>query len=115
VRQGLRELKEGRVVAVFGDEGREGRLMAPFFGRPPHVAGNLAVAARLARATDAVIVVNHVLRLPGNRFRVVFHPPRRLPPGRRDLLADVVELNGWIEPIIRENLDQWFFLDDAVD
>jgi KDO2-lipid IV(A) lauroyltransferase len=115
VRQGLRELKEGRVVAVFCDEGREGRIMAPFFGRPPHTEGNLAVAARLARATDAVIVVNHVLRLPGGRFRVVFHPPRRLPPGRRDLLADVVELNGWIEPIIRENLDQWFFLDDALD
>lgn len=115
VRQGLRELNEGRVVAVFGDEARAGRLMAPFFGRAPHTRGNLAVAARLARATDAVIVVNHVLRLPGNRFRVVFHPPRRLPPGRRDLLADVVELNGWIEPIIRENLDQWFFLDDALD
>lgn len=115
VRQGLRELKEGRVVAVFADEARDGRLMAPFFGRPPHTQGNLAVVARLARAADAVIVINHVLRLPGNRFRVVFHPPRRLAPGRRDLLADVVELNGWIEPIIRENLDQWFFLDDALD
>ncbi len=115
VRQGLRELKEGRVVAVFGDEAREGRLMAPFFGRPAHMRGNLAVVARLARAADAPIMLSHVLRLPGHRFRVVFHPPRRLPPGRRDLLADVVELNGWIEPIIRENLDQWFFLDDALD
>lgn len=119
VRQGLRELREGRVVAVFGDEARAGRLMAPFFGRPPHTRGNLAVAARLARATDAVIVVNQVLRLPGNRFRVVFHPPRRLPPraetGEAALLADVALLNEWIEPAILPHLDQWYFLDDALD
>lgn len=115
VRQGLRDLKEGRVVAVFGDEARDGRLMAPFFGRPAHTQGNLAVVARLARAADAPVLVSHVLRLPGNRFRVVFHPPRRLRPGGQNLLADVIELNGWIEPTIRENLDQWFFLDDSLD
>jgi KDO2-lipid IV(A) lauroyltransferase len=60
-----------------------------------------------------------VLRLPGNRFRVVFHPPRRLPPraetGEAGLLADVALLNEWIEPAIRPHLDQWYFLDDALD
>lgn len=115
LRQALRDLKEGRVVAVFADEARGGRLMAPFFGRPPHTRGNLAVVVRLARQSGAPILVSQVLRQPGGGFRVLFHPPRHLTAPEADVLADVVELNGWIEPIIRENLDQWFFLDDSLD
>jgi lauroyl/myristoyl acyltransferase len=32
-----------------------------------------------------------------------------------DLLADVAALNALIEPLILAHLEQWFFLDDALE
>ncbi|MCV9963066.1 lipid A biosynthesis lauroyl acyltransferase [Pararhizobium sp. BT-229] len=105
--------REG-VVMLFGDEGFDGRIMAPFFGRPPHLSGNLAIAIRLARHSGALIVPAYVIRRRGAHFTCRWLPPIR--PAETDdpgatLAGDVERLNAVIEPIIRKYVSQWHFLD----
>jgi len=116
VREAMRRLRQNRVVMIFPDEGLRGRALGPLFGRPPHTQGNLAVAARLARHTDAAFVICHSRRIAPCRFRLDFSAPFTLPPqaGRADVLADVAFLNGYVEPVVRANLPRWYFLDEAI-
>lgn len=118
-RQGVHDalalLRENGTVAIFPDEARRGKTMAPLFGRPPHDRGNLAIAAKLARKTGAQIVVAYSRRIKGAWFRLCFEPPIVLPVARNGILADVALLNALIEPIILRNLDQWYYLDDSVE
>lgn len=115
VRPALKRLaRPDGVVVIFGDEGWDGRIMAPFFGRPTHLAGNLAIAVRLARHSGATIVPTYVTRSSGTRFTCRWLEPIVLPPvvdAGAALPADVERLNAVIEPIVRRHLDQWFFLD----
>jgi len=102
------------VVMLFGDEGFDGRIMAPFFGRPTHLSGNLAVAVRLARHSGALIVPAYVTRRRGAHFTCRWLAPIR--PAETDdpgaaLAGDVERLNAVIEPIIRRHIGQWHFLD----
>jgi KDO2-lipid IV(A) lauroyltransferase len=113
VRAAYQELKTGGLLAVFVDEARDGRLMAPLFGRPPHAEGNLAIAARLARGTGCSIVLCNVTRLPEGRFRVNISDAIALPESPSGVLDDVAFLNAIIEPVVLDHLDQWFWLDDA--
>jgi len=113
MRAAYREVKEGGLLAIFVDEARHGRLMAPLFGRPPHAQGNLAIAAKLARRSASALVLCHVTRLPEARFRVNFSDAIELPAAPNGVLEDVAFLNGLIEPVILEHLEQWFWLDDA--
>lgn len=118
--QGLRDaisiLRAKGNVIIFGDEARDGRAMAPLFGRPPHGHGNLAIAARLARKMNCRLVVSHVERLPDCHFMLHITAPFHLPDGPGQTLTDdVAFLNAQIEPIILKNLDSWYFLDDRID
>lgn len=113
VRAAYREVMEGGLLAIFVDEARKGKLMAPFFGRPPHAEGNLAIAAKLARRADVSIVLCHVTRLPEARFRVTFSDAIQLPKDSKGLLDDIAFLNSVIEPVVLEHLEQWFWLDDS--
>jgi Kdo2-lipid IVA lauroyltransferase/acyltransferase len=116
-RDGLRLLKQNRVVMIFPDETREGRCMAPLFGRAPHDKGNLAIAARLARMSGARFVICHSERTEGARFVLNISEPFALPAtsGQPDVLADVAFLNGQIEPVILKNIPRWYFLDDSLE
>jgi Kdo2-lipid IVA lauroyltransferase/acyltransferase len=113
VRAAYKEVKEDGLLAIFVDEAREGKLMAPLFGRPPHAEGNLAVAAKLARRSGCTIVLCYVTRLPEQRFRVTFSDVIEMPKEPKGLLEDVAFLNSVIEPVILEHLEQWFWLDDS--
>lgn len=107
-------LKRNGVVAIFADEKRSGTMMAPLFGRPPHLKGNLALAAKLARRTGAQIVVGYCERIGDTRFRLHFEQPFRMDLSISDSLADVAFLNSLIEPLILRHLDQWYYLDDSI-
>lgn len=107
-------LKGNGTIAVFPDEKRGETMMAPLFGRPPHIKGNLALVAKLARRTGAQLLVVHCERLEGVRFRLHFGTPFQMPTGDQDALSDVALLNALIEPIILRHLDQWYYLDDAI-
>lgn len=113
VRAAYKEVKEGGLLAIFVDEARDGRLMAPLFGRPPHMGGNLAIAAKLARRTGSALVLWHATRLPEGRFRVNCSDVIELPAASKGVLDDVAFLNGVIEPVVLEHLEQWFWLDDS--
>jgi KDO2-lipid IV(A) lauroyltransferase len=115
MRDALRRLAKGEAVAIFGDEARHGCVMAPLFGRPARLDCNLALAAKLARRTQAPIMVTYVTRLAPGRFQVTIQPPLHLTDPARTLLDDVLKLNAVIEPIILRHLDQWFFLDDRLE
>jgi KDO2-lipid IV(A) lauroyltransferase len=115
VRPAMKRLaRQDGVVVIFGDEGFDGRIMAPFFGRPTHLAGNLAIAVRLARHAGAQIVPFYVQRRGGSQFTCRFLSPIRLAstddPGAM-LVADVERLNAVIEPIVKRHISQWYFLD----
>ncbi|MEI6160332.1 MAG: lysophospholipid acyltransferase family protein [Roseococcus sp.] len=113
LRAAMKELRSGTVLAIFVDEARDGKLMAPFFGSAPHLEGNLGVAARLARKTGRPVALCYVTRLGSERFRVFFGRAIPLPPDTGNPLDDVLFLNSVIEPVILEHLEQWFFLDDS--
>lgn len=117
IRPALKILKSGGVVSIFCDEGFGGMIRGPFFDRRPHQEGNIAIAIRLARMTGATICPWYGLRTEGFRFECQALTPIRLPreerPGARQL-DDILMLNNAIEPVIRANLDQWFFLDNSL-
>jgi len=115
-REGLRRLRQKRVVMIFPDEARGGQSMAPLFGRAPHDKGNLAIAARLARHSGARFVICHSERIAPCRFKLNISAPFALPmvSGKADVLADVAYLNGFIEPVIARNIPRWYFLDDSL-
>lgn len=120
VRPMLKALRAGEPVSLFCDEGFRGAIRGPFFGRPPHLEGNLALAVRLAHMTGAPILPFYVLR-EGEALRFTF---RALPPlhfergtgdGQANLLHDVARLNATIEPLVRDNIEQWYFLDNRLE
>jgi Kdo2-lipid IVA lauroyltransferase/acyltransferase len=118
VRPALKRLQDGGTVIIFCDEGLRGKIRGPFLGRNPHSNGNLALVARLARLTRARICPVYTLRENGAKF--AFHalpaivlPPEDAPATR--LASDITQLNATIEPVIRAHLDQWYFLDNAID
>lgn len=121
--RGLRDawmlLQKGGTVSIFCDEAKAGRTMAPLFGRPPHRDGNLAIAAWLARSTGSRIGFLYCRRKNKSRFHIDCSPYFDLPAPQENreqqVLADVAWLNGLMEPIIRANLDQWYFLDNTLD
>ena len=117
IRPAVRVLKKGGIVSAFCDEGVSGKIRGPLFGRPPHLEGNLAMTIRLARMTGATLCPWYNLRTDGFRFEAYALPPITLPPEEKSgerLLDDIQLLNDAIEPVIREHLDQWFFLDNAL-
>jgi Kdo2-lipid IVA lauroyltransferase/acyltransferase len=116
-RPSVKLLKDGGVISMFCDEAVAGKIRGPLFGRKPHLEGNLAVAVRLARMTGAKICPWYNLRGEGFRFDAYFLPAIELPPEEKPgarLMDDIVLLNSVIEPVIRANLDQWYFLDNTL-
>ncbi len=117
VRPSLKILKNGGAISMFCDEGAGGKIRGPLFGREPHAQGNLAVAVRLSRMTGAPICPWYNLRRDGARYEAWSLPAIILPPedkpGAR-LMDDIALVNGVIEPVIRANLAQWYFIDNEI-
>lgn len=117
-RPAIRLLEAGGAVSIYCDETHERKVMAPFFDRPPHLDGNLAIAVRMKRMTGARICVYNCTRVEGARFKVRFQAPIDLPSDRdpkAPLIDDVIALNAVIEPIVLAHSDQWFFLDNRFE
>lgn len=110
----LRVLRQGGVVSLFCDEGFSGKIRGPLFGSPAHIKGNLALAVRLARRTGAKLCVVRTLRQDSAAFECFFSTvidlPARDDSGDKGVLEDVRYLNGFVEPLIIQNLDQWYYL-----
>jgi KDO2-lipid IV(A) lauroyltransferase len=109
----LQEKREAFLIPI--DEELRGRIQAPAFGRVLESNSNIGYAARLAAATNAAVFIGYCLR-DGDRcrFKVGFLPVEIVVTGdrRADAQANMLRLNDAIEPLIRAQLDQWFFLLD---
>ncbi len=110
----LSMLRGGEETLLFWmDNYVRGRVNGPSLGRGPRRAGNIPLAARLARLSGCALVPGFVERLPGARFRTVFLPPVALPAptGDRaaDLAAGAAALDAVLDPVVRARLEQWFF------
>ena len=115
VRPAIRVLQGGGMVSIFCDETHKGRTMGPFLGRPPHTEGNSAIAVRMARMTGARIVIGYTVRMDGFRFETRFEEPIEYAAGeasREQLMTDVIALNDRIEVLVKDHLDQWYYLDN---
>jgi KDO2-lipid IV(A) lauroyltransferase len=100
-------------LLLYVDESVGGEVRAPSLGRGERRAGNIVLAARLARLTGCAIVPGFVTRLPGPRFVTTFLPPLALPPpsGERaaDIAAGVAALDAALDPVVRARLTQWLY------
>lgn len=117
VRPAVKILREGGVVSAFCDEGFATVIRGPFFGRPPHMEGNIALVVRLARMTGATICPWYNIRTEGFRFEAHALPAIKLPPEEKPgerAVEDMLLLNAAVEPIVRTHLDQWYFLDNSL-
>lgn len=115
VRPALRIIENGGNLLMFCDEAFNGRIRAPFFGRPPHLEGNYAVIARMARKTNALIYPLFITREKGPNFALQALEPFRLSTAvesEDQTIEDVRFLNAVIEPIVRERPEQWYFVDN---
>ena len=118
VRPALKILKQGGVVALFCDEGFAGQIRGPLLGRSPHLRGNLGLAVRLARHSNARLCIVAAKRLQGAHFECQFGPILSLPQqpivDSATLLEDVQRLNTLVESEIIRHCDQWYFLHDKL-
>ncbi len=99
VRALIRALKSGESAGVLPDQTpRFGEgAWAPFFGRP---AFTMTLVARLARASDALVLLIHAERLPrGRGYRIVVEPFGE--PFVADATAAATQMNHALERLIR--------------
>lgn len=117
VRPALRILENGGNLLMFCDEGFNGYIRAPFFGRPVHLEGNYALIARMARRTNALIYPVYIVREKGARFVLRAIEPFKLSEGKGadiKIFGDVDRLNSEVEPMVRKCPEQWYFIDNRM-
>jgi KDO2-lipid IV(A) lauroyltransferase len=112
-RQILRALVKNGLISMAGDEFYQGELLAPSFGRPVRLDGNLGRAVRLAKLANAIVCPYYCVRTHGAFFDIRFVPAIELDLSGEDYLRRGVEkLDAAITPIIVANIDQWLMLDN---
>lgn len=112
-RGALRHLSTpGGVLWIAADESSRDQVMAPFFGRPARIDGNLGKIVRLAMRTGARVLPVHCERQDGGRFLVrwlepVEFAPRAHPP-EEEVLAAVNRLDARLAPLVRARVEDWY-------
>jgi Kdo2-lipid IVA lauroyltransferase/acyltransferase len=104
-----RVLERGGNIGALVDQKFTKGILADFFGRP---CKTNPLVAKLARQYECAIHPAHVVRLPGNRFRIVLEealePPRR-PDGAIDAQGLTQMMNDVVERWIRADPGQWMW------
>ncbi|WP_091740019.1 lysophospholipid acyltransferase family protein [Phenylobacterium immobile] len=112
----VRELKARGPLVLHVDDFTRGKVNAPAFGRPQSADGNIAYVFRLAKLTGAAIIPVYCAREgDAARFTVNFQPRFQVTDtgdAAADLVDNVARLNALIEPIVRDHLDEWFYVLD---
>jgi KDO2-lipid IV(A) lauroyltransferase len=112
-RQILRALIKNGLISMAGDEYLGGELLAPAFGHPVRLDGNLGRAVRLAKMANAIVCPYYCVRTQGAHFEIRFAPAIELDlAGDGYLRRGVETLDAAITPIIVAHLDQWLMLDN---
>lgn len=100
----VRHLKEGGIIGIVADVGLRSAPVLSFFGKPAHTATS---AAEWALKFDAEIIPIFGLRQPdGLTFRL--HVAAPIPHGEPEAMMQ--GYNDAVEAVVRENMDQWFWI-----
>jgi Kdo2-lipid IVA lauroyltransferase/acyltransferase len=100
----VRHLKSGGMLGLLIDQSMHHGEPVTFFG---HTALTALSAAELALKYDALVIPTYAVRQPdGLSFRIIVEAP--IPHG--DPVQMTQALNDSLEAIVRENLDQWFWI-----
>jgi KDO2-lipid IV(A) lauroyltransferase len=103
-------LQRGSHVAMLVDQFYTRGVEVTFFGRP---ARTNPLIARLAQHFDCPIYGVHMVRHPGNKFRLHLTEPMsavRDAQGNVDIAATMQRINDVIEGWVREHPEQWLWL-----
>lgn len=102
--QMVRHLKQGGNIAIVGDMHAHGGKELTFFGQP---AVTSTVPSELALKYNAVMIPAYAIRQPnGLDFEIVLLDQIR----HSDPLTMTQDINDGLEALIREHLDQWFWI-----
>lgn len=108
-----RLMKTGRYsLTIFIDEVRNKQIHVPFFGRQAPDGGNAIVAVKLANTSGGVLVPTYLSRKESARFQLTILPPLKRPEGteKYDIVRTLKALNEVFEPIVLENIEEWYML-----
>jgi KDO2-lipid IV(A) lauroyltransferase len=112
----VREIRERGPLLMYVDDFTRGVVRAPAFGRPLKPDGNIAYVVRLAKHTGALVVPAYCVRSGEEaRFEITVLPALEMEntgASQADLRSNIARLDEIFEPIVRENLDQWFYVLD---
>lgn len=100
----VRHLKQGGIIAIVGDLHVQEGVELNFFGQP---AITSTVPAELALKQDAALIPVYAIRKPdGLNFEIVMHEPI----AHSDPVTMTQEINNGLETLVREHMDQWFWI-----
>lgn len=100
----VRHLKQGGIIAIVGDLHVQEGIELGFFGQP---AITSTVPAELALKQDAALIPVYAIRKPdGLNFQIVMHEPIE----HSDPMTMTQEINDGLEELVREHMDQWFWI-----
>lgn len=112
-RELVRAVDGGENVLIYIDEHKADLVWAPAFGRKLPDTGNRMLAARLALRVGGDVIPIRTRRGANATFDVFIEPPLRIDPTgdkHRDALALGNLIADTIEPWVKEDIDQWFWL-----
>lgn len=100
----VRHLKSGGAIGIVSDVANTNAPVLSFFGRPTHTPLS---AAEWAVKYDALLLPVFALReTDGLNFRI--HVAAPIPHGEPDAMMQ--SYNDIVEVLVRENMDQWFWI-----
>lgn len=100
----VRHLRSGGMLGMLIDQHMSHGESLTFFGRTAMTALS---AAELGLKYDALVIPTYAVRLPdGLGFRIIVEPP--IPRGSPEEMTQA--LNDSLEHIVRQHLDQWFWI-----
>jgi Kdo2-lipid IVA lauroyltransferase/acyltransferase len=100
----VRHLKSGGMLGMLIDQHMKHGTALNFFGQPAMTALS---AAELALKYDALVIPTYAIRqADGLSFEIIVEPP--IPPGSPAAMTQA--LNDSLEALVRQHLDQWFWI-----
>jgi len=103
-------LKRGENLGILVDQKLNDGISVPFFGRDAMTGTALA---EFALRFDAPMVPVQCIRLPGARFKLIYHPAltvTRSDDKKADVRTIMTDVNAMMESWIRKHPGQWLWL-----
>ena len=102
--------KDRAMLYILVDERRDRQVWFPRFGRNVEPSGNLSIALRLARRSNARFLPFTLARTKGAHFRLDWHPP--LDPLVMDEADLLDQVDAFLGKACVDHADQWLALHD---